>query len=135
MSHSPRPCCRYCRGGQAFWVYKFVCQTRPAQIPHGYFHRVTESRIIFSYRKVGRVHKTWNALISSAFLTRCHAHGISSTRREGSPTNLSRLVTSSLSAEFEPVTIVAFRALIEALIVPDQVRLPVEWAIYDRYGA
>jgi hypothetical protein len=38
-------------------------------------------------------------------------------------------------SEFEPVTIVAFRALIEALIVPDQVRLPVEWAIYDRYGA
>ena len=37
-------------------------------------------------------------------------------------------------SESEPVTIVAFRALIEALIVPDPVRLPVEWAIYDRYG-
>ena len=38
-------------------------------------------------------------------------------------------------SETEPVTIAAFRALLEGLPVPDTVRLPAEWAIYDRYEA
>ncbi len=38
-------------------------------------------------------------------------------------------------SETDPVTIAAFRALLEGLPVPDIVRLPAEWAIYDRYGA
>lgn len=38
-------------------------------------------------------------------------------------------------SETEPVTLSEFTSLISACPVPDPIRLPAEWAIYDRYGA
>ena len=41
----------------------------------------------------------------------------------------------ALRSESEPVTLRAFVALLGGLLVPDRIRKPAEWAIYDRYGA
>jgi hypothetical protein len=46
-----------------------------------------------------------------------------------------RLRTFATQSETEPVTFAALVSLLDGLPVPDSVRKPAEWAIYDRYGA
>ena len=38
-------------------------------------------------------------------------------------------------SETEPVKLAVFVALLRGLPVPDKIKKPAEWAIYDRYGA
>ena len=38
-------------------------------------------------------------------------------------------------SETEPVLLAGFVSLLQGLPVPDKIKKPAEWAIYDRYGA
>ena len=38
-------------------------------------------------------------------------------------------------SETEPVKLAEFETLIYGMPIPDKIRKPAEWAIYDRYGA
>ena len=38
-------------------------------------------------------------------------------------------------SETSPVTLTEFTSLLHGLMVPDKIRKPAEWAIYDRFGS
>src|ERR1700712_2987620 len=66
-------------------------------------------------------------------------HERSDRRREADAQAEHKIAADALRAfakrsESEPVTLVGFVLLLEALPVPDIVRKPAEWAIYDKYG-